>query len=93
MTGLSERKRRMLEIIAAVQGGVGPSQFAFLIERAGLVHNRTGRKWRAQGAGRIGGRELALLCQEGLVRGDGEFGRDHVLTEKGMRALAGQAGP
>lgn len=85
----TEREAQILQLIGRQVGAVTPAQLGYLMVEAGLAANRTGRRWRPQGAGRVGGGELAKLERKGWVRGDGEFGRDYRLTVAGRRAAGG----
>lgn len=83
---LSKRDAALLRIVADLPG-VTPSTFAYEALRRGLLVNRTGRRWRAQGAGRIGGGELARLEKARLIYGHGNYGRNFKLTTLGRSLL------
>ena len=78
---------RALLALVGKHPGITPSAFAYVALDAGLINCRTGRCWRPQGAGRIGGGLLAKLTREGWVRGGGNYGRQFTLTELGLAFL------
>lgn len=80
---------RALLALVGKHPGITPSAFAYVALEAGLINCHTGRRWRPQGAGRIGGGLLARLQREGWVRGNGSYGRQFRLTALGIARLGG----
>ena len=63
-----------------------PSNFAYRALELGFIKNNTGRRWKRQGAGRIGASVLKRLEAAKLVRWcGGKSG--HELTSLGLAAI------